>query len=170
MGLFDKLRNRTKAETTKATKKSSKVAPAASDKKIIAALLNQAPFAALPVVTEKASILQSTGKYSFVVPKSAGKIAIAHAVERLYNVDVVKVNVLNTKGKTVVRGRTIGKRKDLRKAIVTIKAGQTIAVFEPKEQAAPASHKHDGHDHDHAAEAKVAKETKAAKAATKEKK
>ena len=82
-----------------------------------------------PLVTEKGSSQASLGKYLFMVAPDANKIMIAKAVENTYDVKVSGVNVMNYSGKKVKRGRVAGKRKDWKKAIVTLKKGQTIEVF-----------------------------------------
>ncbi len=82
-----------------------------------------------PLVTEKGSSQVALGKYLFMVALDANKIMIAKAVERTYGVKVSRVNIMNYSGKRVKRGRVSGKRKDWKKAIVTLKKGQTIEVF-----------------------------------------
>ena len=83
-----------------------------------------------PLVTEKSTELSNQGKYVFEVNRNSNKIEITKAVEGLYGVNVEKVNVIRVRGKVVVFGRTSGKRKNTKKAIVTLKKGQTIEVFE----------------------------------------
>lgn len=82
-----------------------------------------------PLVTEKGSSQAILGKYLFMVAPDANKIMIAQAVERTYGVKVLRVNVINYSGKKVTRGKISGKRKDWKKAIVTLQKGQTIEVF-----------------------------------------
>ena len=84
-----------------------------------------------PITTEIADRQQEHGKYSFIVRKDSSKIEIKKAVEKIFKVDVVKVNVMNNKGKTRRRGfRFTYKEPDTKKAIVTLKKGQTIEFFE----------------------------------------
>jgi large subunit ribosomal protein L23 len=81
-----------------------------------------------PVITEKATILSEQNKVVFRVADTASKDEIAAAVEALFNVTVTKVNTLNVKGKTKrFRGR-LGRRSDVKKAIVTLAEGQSIDV------------------------------------------
>lgn len=81
-----------------------------------------------PVITEKSTLLTEQNKVVFEVPLTASKKDVAEAVSELFKVDVVKVNTVTTKGK-VKRFRGItGKRNDTKKAIVTLKDGQTIDV------------------------------------------
>ena len=81
-----------------------------------------------PVITEKATVLSEQNKVVFKVARTATKPQIKEAVERLFDVKVVSVNTLLTKGKTkVFRGR-LGQRSDVKKAIVTLADGQSIDV------------------------------------------
>ena len=73
-----------------------------------------------PVVTEKSNDGLQEGKYTFEVNKKATKIDIAHAVEKLFNVKVLKVNTMTVKGKEKRVGYHVGKTSDWKKAIVTI--------------------------------------------------
>lgn len=87
-----------------------------------------------PVITEKNTRLSEIGQYTFEVAPGANKIMIKEAVERIFDVDVVAVNVLNVKHKTrrVMRARNFrvfGKESGWKKAIVTLAPGQTIDIF-----------------------------------------
>ena len=73
-----------------------------------------------PVVTEKSNDELQQGKYTFEVNKKATKVQIANAVEKLFEVKVLKVNTMNVKGKTKRVGYHVGKTSDWKKAIVTI--------------------------------------------------
>lgn len=73
-----------------------------------------------PIVTEKSNDGLQDGKYTFEVNKKATKIEIANAVEKLFNVKVVKVNTMNINGKKKRVGYHQGKTSDWKKAIVTI--------------------------------------------------
>ena len=87
-----------------------------------------------PVVTEKTSVEAESGRYTFVVNKHATKIEIKKAVEALYGVSVRQVNVRPTpkKERIVGRGRTIVKRKPVKKASVTLIAGQKMDMYKFK--------------------------------------
>jgi large subunit ribosomal protein L23 len=78
------------------------------------------------VISEKAFMVQEDGKYMFVVDKKANKPEIKKAVEELFNVEVEKVNIINTKGKNKVFKGIKGRRPSYKKAIVTLKEGQTL--------------------------------------------
>ena len=82
-----------------------------------------------PVITEKATLLSEQNKVVFRVAGDATKDEIASAVEALFKVNVTKVNTVNVKGKTKrFRGR-VGRRSDVKKAIVTLAEGQSIDVM-----------------------------------------
>jgi large subunit ribosomal protein L23 len=81
-----------------------------------------------PVITEKATRLSEHNKVVFRVRKDATKPQIKEAVERLFDVKVVSVNTLVTKGKVkMFRGKR-GQRSDVKKAVVTLAEGQSIDV------------------------------------------
>ena len=73
-----------------------------------------------PVVTEKTNDMMQEGKYTFEVNKNATKVEIANAVEKLFEVKVLKVNTISVKGKSKRVGYHQGKTSDWKKAIVTI--------------------------------------------------
>jgi len=73
-----------------------------------------------PVITEKSNDGLSSGKYTFEVNKKATKVDIARAVEKLFEVKVLKVNTMSVKGKKKRVGAHQGMTKDWKKAIVTI--------------------------------------------------
>lgn len=83
-----------------------------------------------PIVSEKCYDHINDGKYSFVVDKRANKYEIRCAVEKLFEVEVVSVNTQNYNGKPRRVGRYAGYKRDWKKAIVTLKEGQTIKFFE----------------------------------------
>ena len=73
-----------------------------------------------PVVTEKSNDELQQGKYTFKVNKNATKVEIANAIEKLFEVKVLKVNTISVKGKSKRVGYHQGKTSDWKKAIVTI--------------------------------------------------
>lgn len=79
-----------------------------------------------PCVSEKSTRAQIDRQYVFKVAKKAGKGEIARAVKALFDVDVEAVRVCNVTGKKKVFAQARGKRKDWKKAYVTIKEGQAI--------------------------------------------
>lgn len=84
-----------------------------------------------PIITEKATTAkESNNKITFAVDPRAGKNEIKKAVEEVFKVKVEKVNILNIKGKVKRIGRSEGKRPDWKKAIATLKKGDTIEVFD----------------------------------------
>lgn len=81
-----------------------------------------------PVITEKATLVAEENKIIFRVPLEATKEDIKRAVESLFKVDVTKVNTLRVKGKTKRFRGHLGRRSDMKKAIVTLKDGQSVDV------------------------------------------
>lgn len=82
-----------------------------------------------PIVTEKSNDGLQEGKYTFKVNKKATKIDIARAVEKLFEVKVLKVNTISVKGKEKRVGRNVGKTSDWKKAIVTIDTNPTEKTY-----------------------------------------
>jgi large subunit ribosomal protein L23 len=82
-----------------------------------------------PVVSEKSYGLLDDNKYTFVVHPDANKTEIKIAVEKIFGVKVTAVNTLNRKGKTRRTKSGLGKRKDTKRAIVSVAAGQSIDIF-----------------------------------------
>ena len=79
-----------------------------------------------PVITEKATLISENGQVIFDVSKSATKAEIKEAIETLFKVKVKSVNTLIRKGKVKRFRGKLGKRSDLKKAIVSLKEGQNI--------------------------------------------
>ena len=84
-----------------------------------------------PLITEKVNSLQENNRqYAFVVDKLANKIEIKKAVESRFEVEVLKVNTMNMRGKMKTMGRFRGRKASWKKAVVTLKEGHTIEFFE----------------------------------------
>jgi len=84
-----------------------------------------------PIVTEKTHGLRDTmNQIVFEVHREANRIQIAKAIEDLFKVRVLVVNTMQVKGKRKRRGRIMGKRRDWKKAIVTLAAGDKVEFFE----------------------------------------
>jgi large subunit ribosomal protein L23 len=83
-----------------------------------------------PVVTEKSTEAIEDNKYTFVVDLKANKVEIRQAIEAIFKVKVTRVNTIRVLGKTKRVGRTVGRRPDYKKAIVTLAEGQRIEFFE----------------------------------------
>ncbi|AYV47211.1 50S ribosomal protein L23 [Caulobacter flavus] len=81
-----------------------------------------------PVITEKTTLLSEQNKVVFKVAADASKDEIAAAVEELFKVKVTKVNTLVAKGKTKRFRGIVGRRTDVKKAIVTLAEGQSIDI------------------------------------------
>ena len=79
-----------------------------------------------PVITEKATTLSEFNKIVFKVHKGASKNSIKRSIEKIFKVNVIKINTINLKGKTkLVKGKK-SSRPGYKKAIVTLKKGQSI--------------------------------------------
>ncbi|MCK5087263.1 MAG: 50S ribosomal protein L23 [Melioribacteraceae bacterium] len=88
-----------------------------------------------PLITEKMTELtERENKYGFIVDFRANKIEIANAIKNKFEVDVLAVNTIRYKGKMKTqftrRGRFSGKTPQYKKAIITLKEGQSIDLFE----------------------------------------
>jgi len=83
-----------------------------------------------PRITEKGSSLGIYNQYVFEVDKHANKIEIRKAIRKVYGIDPIKVNIINMSGKKVRYGRTEGRTKNWKKAIVTLASGQKIEMQE----------------------------------------
>lgn len=83
-----------------------------------------------PVVTEKSTSLLQDNKYTFVVDPGSNKTEIKQAVEKTFKVKVEKVHTMNVKGKIKRVRRIPGRTPDTKKAIVTLKKGDKIEIFE----------------------------------------
>jgi len=83
-----------------------------------------------PIVTEQSTLLADQGQYVFEVAPGANKPQIRHAVQQVFNVEVLAVNTMNVRGKEKRFGRRVGKQRDWKKAIVTLAPGQRIEIFE----------------------------------------
>ncbi len=83
-----------------------------------------------PVVSEKSYEMLDDGRYTFLVHPSANKTEIRQAVEAIFGVKVASVNTMNRQGKRKRFGLTIGQRKASKRAVVTLREGETIDIFE----------------------------------------
>lgn len=81
-----------------------------------------------PAITEKSALLAESNKVVFRVPLTANKIEIKEAIEALFGVTVTGVNTIRVQGKVKRFRGQLGKRSDFKKAIVTLKEGDTIDV------------------------------------------
>ena len=82
-----------------------------------------------PVVSEKTNSLLYENKYTFLVHRDANKTEIKIAVENIFGVKVTAVNTMNRKGKVRRTRNGLGQRKDTKRAIVSVAAGQSIDIF-----------------------------------------
>ena len=145
MGLFDKLRKKhdttatakkpvhtvaPKAEKTKTEKPAEPVEkPKAEKPRVLKTDTRHAHRVLLrPVLTEKSTRLQASGQYVFAVSPTVSKIEVRDAVFAVYGVRPTHVTTRTVAGKAVRFGRTQGKQKGWKKAIVTLPAGKTIDI------------------------------------------
>ena len=84
-----------------------------------------------PVITEKTSIQKDeTNQVTFEVDRKANRVEIKRAVEGVFNVRVAAVRTMHVRGKVVRRGRTFGRKRHWKKAIVKLMPGERIDFFE----------------------------------------
>ena len=83
-----------------------------------------------PLVTEKTTLAKEANKYHFEVDRRANKIEIGQAVEKLFKVKVLNVRTMNMAGKKKRVGRVLGRKRDWKKAIVTLAPGSSIEIFQ----------------------------------------
>ena len=81
-----------------------------------------------PLVSEKTNAQESQGQYTFIVSVTASKVEVKKAVQAVYGVLPVRVNISNIDGKKVRSGRHIGRRNDYKKAIVSVKKGERLDI------------------------------------------
>ncbi|PJC01142.1 MAG: 50S ribosomal protein L23 [Candidatus Komeilibacteria bacterium CG_4_9_14_0_8_um_filter_36_9] len=114
----------------KDSKKETKPGKAKNVKKVLSDTGLSYKWLIKPIITEKATYLGAENKYVLEVNKDANKIEIKKVLKKLYNVDVLKVNVMNRAGRKVRYGKVSGQTKSTKKAIVTLKSGQSIDLYE----------------------------------------
>ncbi len=83
-----------------------------------------------PVVSEKSMSLTEENKYTFVIDPRANRTEVKQAVEEVFKVKVEKVNIIRVKGKTIRRQNNVGRTPDIKKAIVKLRSGDSIEIFE----------------------------------------
>jgi large subunit ribosomal protein L23 len=83
-----------------------------------------------PVVSEKSYVLSAANRYTFRVHREAHKTQIRQAVEALFDVHVIEVRTLSVKSKPKRRGTSIGRTRSWKKAIVQVRPGESIPIFQ----------------------------------------
>ena len=86
-----------------------------------------------PVISEKSYVLSAAGKYTFRVHPDAHKTEIRQAVEVLFDVHVLAVRTATVKSKPKRRGNTRGRTRSWKKAIVQVRPGETVPIFQGME-------------------------------------
>ena len=122
MAILDKEKKQEKKEVKKPAKKEVKPLGTKNAKTAYDTLLE-------PWITEKTHSMMSSNKYVFKVARTATKSQVKNAVEGLYEVSVIKMAVVNISDKVKHFGRKIGRQAGFKKAIVTLKKGDTIELF-----------------------------------------
>jgi large subunit ribosomal protein L23 len=89
-----------------------------------------------PVVSEKSYVLAAAGKYTFRIHPDAHKTQVRQAVEALFDVHVQEVRTISVKSKPKRRGISRGRTRTWKKAIVQVRAGETIPIFATLESTA----------------------------------
>ena len=79
-----------------------------------------------PIITEKATVLSEQNKTVFKVNKNANKRTIKKNIEKIFKVNVIKVNIINKKSKTKIKQGKISTKTGYKKAVITLKKGQSI--------------------------------------------
>jgi len=138
MGILDKMKGKKPAAAKKAT---SKKADKAEETTAVAteAKATRGPLAregagesyrilVRPVMTEKTAMQLAQNQYTFVVAAKATKVDVARAISDLYGVKPTQVRIVNLEGKMVRFGRTMGREKNTKKAVVTLKKGDTLSL------------------------------------------
>lgn len=142
MGILDKMKGKkpaaAKAPKKAAAKKSEKdettdVAAAAEAKVTRGPLAREGGgdsyrILLKPIMTEKTAMQLAQNQYTFAVAAKATKVDVARAIRDLYGVKPTKVRIVNVAGKNVRFGRSLGREKDVKKAVVTLKQGETISL------------------------------------------
>ncbi|MCE2465354.1 MAG: 50S ribosomal protein L23 [Dehalococcoidia bacterium] len=83
-----------------------------------------------PLITEKSTIAQESGKYVFHIDPRANKVEVKQAVEHAFSVTVLDVNITKNRGKMKRFGPRMKKTPDIKKAVVTLKQGDRIQIIE----------------------------------------
>lgn len=139
MGLFNKKTKDEKKDTVKKTDDKVKVADKKETKKtVVKKAVKKSTkkageayrFLMRPIISEKATIGAADRKYTFEVSMDANKVAIKKAIEEVYGVVPTDVNIMNKSGKKVRSGRKYGRTKNIKKAIVTLRKGDSIKLYE----------------------------------------
>ena len=123
--LYDSGKNETGKQAVKTDKLEKD-----GDKKKVKKQGNAYKILARPLITEKATDLGVENKYVFEVSLRSNKIEIAKAINEVYGIKPVSVNIIKVKGKKTRYGKTTGKRKDWKKAIIQLPEGKSIKVYE----------------------------------------
>ncbi|MBM5789542.1 50S ribosomal protein L23 [Candidatus Parcubacteria bacterium] len=129
MGILNRFKKKQEQQALGPDTKAVEQAPVASKAAVKAGAVDSRVVIA-PIVTEKSAYLAAQGQYVFEVERSMNKVQVRDAIRVMYGVLPLSVNMVRQRGKKVRFGRTQGKRKGWKKAIVTLPKGKTIEVYE----------------------------------------
>lgn len=134
MALFDFLKTERQSERNKAKQRQtvSDTKKVKETKKVVAPAVDVAGDTMSlikPHITEKSRIISDTGAFVFEVKADATKYTVRQSIEQLYNVQVTGVRMINIPTKPRRRGLTSGRKGGYKKAIVSLKKGETIELF-----------------------------------------
>ena len=131
MAIFKKrVKKAVMKRAAKPAKKEVKVAKNTGELKPLKAIGRPAKYLIKPLISEKSTMVHALNKYIFEVSQDANKVEVKKAIQELYNVRPIKVNMIISDGKYVRYGRNYGKTKKVKKAIVTLKKGDSIKLYE----------------------------------------
>ncbi|RMD51779.1 50S ribosomal protein L23 [Candidatus Parcubacteria bacterium] len=118
-------------ETKKAVDKAKQQNKATAEKKTKKAKIFRGSGILLaPVITEKTAQMSDDHRIVFFVDRKANRVQIKNEIKAVYGILPERVNIINYRGKRVSFGRVEGKRKDVKKAIITLPKGKSIDIFE----------------------------------------
>ena len=92
--------------------------------------MNELSILKRPLVTEKTTLLQESGRYVFEVDKRATKLQVKEAIEKAFSVKVKKVNTISMPGKEKRFGMSLVPKKPWKNAVIILQPGQSIEIFE----------------------------------------
>ncbi len=135
MALFSKEKNDSSVDEEKGEEKSSKKDAVAKTKKAKVVLNTKNSHIAYrvlvePWVTEKTHLMMGMNKYVFKVTKDASKTEVKNAIEGIYGVKVEKMGIVNISSKSKFFGRHKGVKSGFKKAVITLKKGDSIELFQ----------------------------------------
>ena len=140
MGLFNKLKKNKEVEKKaekpevkvekKVEKKEENVVEKKVAKKAVKIKGDAHKVLIKSIISEKASIAEASGVYTFMINKRSTKTDVKSAIQQVYGIVPKKVRIMNMEGKKARYGRVAGRRSDWKKALLTLSKGQSISIHE----------------------------------------